>query len=75
VTPQHGAITLAPQQHMTLTREVSPKNSARIHSLDPNTGINSNKKMVINTSRTLAISERDPSLEPPVGLNSTVKNI
>ena len=31
--------------------------------------------MVINTSRTLAVSERDPSLDPPVGLNSTVKNL
>lgn len=32
--------------------------------------------MVINTSRTLAISERDPSLEPgPVAMNTTTKNI
>lgn len=32
--------------------------------------------MVINTSRTLAVSERDPSLEPgPVTMNTTSKNI
>lgn len=58
---------------MNLSREISPKVTARVQSLDPNQAISSGKKMIITNSRTLAVSERDPSLEVPGTQN--IKNI
>jgi hypothetical protein len=64
-------MTIVPGQNANLTREISPKVANRVHSLDPSQAIASGKKIMMTNSRTLAISERDPSLEPP---NNQAKN-
>lgn len=58
---------------MTITREISPKVTARVHSLDPNQAIASGKKIMLTNSRTLTVSERDPSLD--ASANQAVKNV
>ena len=75
-TPTHGQMNLANHNAMGMGREVSPKGSARIHSMEPTQGnIPSNKKIVLNANRTVALSERDPSLDAVNQSSSGIKNV